>query len=364
MITETYELPGAGRSAERVPARALPRQGDAGHRRASGRRVKTLLHIKQWSFHWQQDYRYATPIPLPARHAADDAVHVRQLGRRTATTRRRRPCACGSGRKSDGRDGGSRPAGAAEDGGRRAAAGRVVRRTVPARYLALGESRVREEPNNAEYRAFLGGQYVEGGRFAERDAAPRGRRPAAIRESAAAHNDLGTALMEPGRLPEALAALRRAAALEPRNELMHFNLGNALREVVAARRRRSRRTRRRCRSIRIFRTRTSTWARCSSRRGRIKDALPHFERAVELQPNSAVLHNNLGRRARRVGRYVDAMQHVRRALAIEARLRAGDRQLTSVCSRWGSGRALPRLRSAGHRRFRSSPRRRGCRLRP
>ncbi|HEY6358901.1 MAG TPA: hypothetical protein VIX35_11685, partial [Vicinamibacterales bacterium] len=28
--------------------------------------VKTLLHIPQWSFHWQQDYRYATPIPLPA----------------------------------------------------------------------------------------------------------------------------------------------------------------------------------------------------------------------------------------------------------------------------------------------------------
>ena len=27
--------------------------------------VKSLLHIKQWSFHWQQDYRYAAPIPLP-----------------------------------------------------------------------------------------------------------------------------------------------------------------------------------------------------------------------------------------------------------------------------------------------------------
>ena len=25
--------------------------------------VKTLLHIKQWSFHWQQDYRFVTPIP-------------------------------------------------------------------------------------------------------------------------------------------------------------------------------------------------------------------------------------------------------------------------------------------------------------
>ena len=28
--------------------------------------TKVLLHIPQWSFHWQQDYRYANPIPLAA----------------------------------------------------------------------------------------------------------------------------------------------------------------------------------------------------------------------------------------------------------------------------------------------------------
>src|SRR4030095_4801133 len=28
--------------------------------------VKSLIHIKQWSFHWQQDYSYATPVALPA----------------------------------------------------------------------------------------------------------------------------------------------------------------------------------------------------------------------------------------------------------------------------------------------------------
>src|SRR5205807_8062480 len=27
---------------------------------------KPLIHIKHWSFHWQQDYQYATPVALPA----------------------------------------------------------------------------------------------------------------------------------------------------------------------------------------------------------------------------------------------------------------------------------------------------------
>jgi hypothetical protein len=30
-----------------------------------GGETKTLIHIPRWSFHWQQDYRYVTPIALP-----------------------------------------------------------------------------------------------------------------------------------------------------------------------------------------------------------------------------------------------------------------------------------------------------------
>ena len=32
---------------------------------ALNRRAKTLLHIRQWSFHWQQDYRFVQPVALP-----------------------------------------------------------------------------------------------------------------------------------------------------------------------------------------------------------------------------------------------------------------------------------------------------------
>ena len=42
---------------------------------------QVALHIEQWSFHWQQDYRYVTPVRLPRGTTHHDAVHLRQLGR-------------------------------------------------------------------------------------------------------------------------------------------------------------------------------------------------------------------------------------------------------------------------------------------
>jgi len=48
----------------------------------------------------------------------------------------------------------------------------------------------------------------------------------------------------------------------------------------------------------------------------VKEALPHFARAVELQPNSAVLRTNLGSALAASGRYDEAMRHIRRALEL------------------------------------------------
>ena len=46
-----------------------------------GGESQTLIHIPRWSFHWQQDYRYVTPIPLPRGYAHRDALHLRQFRR-------------------------------------------------------------------------------------------------------------------------------------------------------------------------------------------------------------------------------------------------------------------------------------------
>ena len=65
---------------------------------------------------------------------------------------------------------------------------------------------------------------------------PPGRGPAAFRVRAAAsipgrraaHNELAGALLKLRRVPEAIAHFRQAAALSPRDERMHYNLGRAL----------------------------------------------------------------------------------------------------------------------------------------
>jgi Flp pilus assembly protein TadD len=54
-------------------------------------------------------------------------------------------------------------------------------------------------------------------------------------------------------------------------------------------------------------------------RGRLRDALPHFQRAAELEPDSPMLLNNLAGGLAASGRFPEAMQYVRRALAIDPR---------------------------------------------
>ena len=76
---------------------------------------------------------------------------------------------------------------------------------------------------------------------------------------AAAHNNLGNALVAQGRLAEAVASFQEAVRLQPDFAVTHYNLGNALRE-----------------------------------RGQLAAAVASFQEAVRLQPGYAVAHLNLG----------------------------------------------------------------------
>jgi len=51
-------------------------------------------------------------------------------------------------------------------------------------------------------------------------------------------------------------------------------------------------------------------------RDRVDEAIPHFERAVELAPNVAPVHRNLGRALYRQGRLDEAIEQYRQALAL------------------------------------------------
>jgi tetratricopeptide (TPR) repeat protein len=275
--------------------------------------AKTLLHIPRWSFHWQQDYRYATPIALPAgsrltmRYTYDNSSDNDENPHRPPVRVRLGPNSTDE---------------MAELGlqvmpNSVADAARIVQSFVERDALAniaLGEMRVKESPGVAEYQAFLGASYVEVDRFA--DAIPHLETALRLDEkSAAAHNDLGTALMSQGRLPDALRHFQRAAALAPRDENVQFNLGNALNRASRADEAAAAYERALALNPAFPDAHANLGALLFSR-GRVKEALPHFERAVELQPNSAVLHTNVASALAASGRYEDAMRHVRRALEL------------------------------------------------
>jgi len=52
-------------------------------------------------------------------------------------------------------------------------------------------------------------------------------------------------------------------------------------------------------------------------RGRVDEAIPHFQRALEIQPDNAVTHNSLGKVLQQQGRVDEAITHFQRALDIQ-----------------------------------------------
>ena len=313
VVTDTYELPVAVDLMSVYPhAHYLGKEMDVTATLPDGT-VKTLLHIKEWSFHWQQDYRYVTPIPLP-RGTKLTMRYIYDNSEGNDENPRHPPVRVRFGPKSTDE--------MAELGlqvmPKSIADAAQLAQSFDDRDMltnvTLGEARVREAPDVAENRSFLGAAYVETGRFAE--AIPQ--LEAALRldeRSASAHSDLGTALMAQGDLANALVHLQRAAALAPRNESMQFNLGNALNK--ASRTAEAAAAYERALAINPdFPDAHVNLGTLLFAHGRVKDALPHFERAVQLMPNSAVIHGDLGSALAGSGRYADALKEFRRAIAL------------------------------------------------
>jgi len=313
VITDTYELPVPVDLMSVYPhAHYLGKEMRVTATFPDGA-VKTLLYIRQWSFHWQQDYRYATPIPLPRgtrltmRYTYDNSEANEENPRHPPVRVRLGPKSTDEMAELGLQLLPKSPADAAQ----------LVREFDDRDSLAnvaLGEMRVREAPNVAGNQSFLGGAYVEVGRFA--DAIPH--LDAALRideRSASAHGDLGTALMAQDRLADALVHLRRAAALAPRDEIVQFNLGNALNRALRVNDAAAAYER----ALAINPDFPDAHVNLGSllfSHGRVTDALPHLERAAALKPNSAVIHDDVGSALAATGRYAGALREFRRALAL------------------------------------------------
>lgn len=107
------------------------------------------------------------------------------------------------------------------------------------------------------------------------------RRPDESPRSAEALFEEGTALAQRGRLPEAIAALTRAAELKPQLAEAHFNLGSAYRDI-----------------------------------GEPAKALAAFRRVTELVPGFADAHYSIGVLLREQGALDEAAGSLRQALAL------------------------------------------------
>jgi tetratricopeptide (TPR) repeat protein len=96
------------------------------------------------------------------------------------------------------------------------------------------------------------------------------------------YNDLGNALHEIGRVDEALASFLRAVELNPRLAEAHSNLGRIL---------------------------------CGLRR--FEEAAAHCQCAIDIDPGSPIAHNNLGNALGEIGRPIEAEASYRRSLALK-----------------------------------------------
>jgi tetratricopeptide (TPR) repeat protein len=275
--------------------------------------TKTLLHIGEWSFHWQQDYRYAAPVPLPAgttltmRYTYDNSddntenphhppVRV-QVGPRSVDEMANLGLQVMPKSRADA-----------------VTLIEAFEQRDKLENVAIGEARVRENPGAAADEAFLGGSYVEVARFA--DALPH--LELALRldpKSASAHNYTGGALFGLGRVSESIPHFQKAAALSPRDERIQFNLGNALsalgRPGAAAAAFEA--------ALAInpdFSEAHGNLGALFFASGRRAEALTHLRRAVDLKPDSAVAHSDLGGALAAAGQLTEAMAHVRRALEL------------------------------------------------
>ena len=99
---------------------------------------------------------------------------------------------------------------------------------------------------------------------------------------APAHSNLGTALQRQGRLDEAVAAYREALRLNPGHAEAHYNLGSALQEQF-----------------------------------RLDEAVECYQAALRVRAAYPQACNNLGIALRDLGRLEEAVEAYRRALALE-----------------------------------------------
>jgi Flp pilus assembly protein TadD len=265
--------------------------------RPDGTRVP-LLTIKQWDIKWQDQYRYATPVPLPKGTTVSMRFVYDNSDRNTNNPARPAHRVRWGATSTD------------EMGAlwievipRRSEDAKQLEAEQDARGLradiAGAETQARANPTDASAHNYLATKYLQGGRIPEAMAALE----QALRLDAAdaeAHSNLGSILQSQGRLDDAARHIREAVRLKPDDDRVRFNLGNLLLAT-----------------------------------GRPDEAIGEFRRAVSINPDNADAHFNLAMLLGPRNQLHEAVQHLTRVIDINPRSPDAHRNLAIALSLQG-----------------------------
>jgi Flp pilus assembly protein TadD len=276
--------------------------------------TRRLLHIRDWSFHWQQDYRFAAPIALPR----GTAIAMRFTYDNSAANPENPhhpPVRVRAGQRSTDEMGNLLVQIAPRTAADRAALARDLASRDVAANVATAEALVAAEPANAAHRVFLGGSYVDAGRVSD-GIAQLERAIQLAPRSARAFNEMGGALLRANRVAEAVQSFQRAAAIRPDDARLQYNLGRALGMANA----------RAAASVALERALALDPRLAEAHdelgvllfaAGRVREAVAHLTRAVELAPDSSMFRSDLGGALAEQGQVEAALVHLRRALELD-----------------------------------------------
>ena len=150
------------------------------------------------------------------------------------------------------------------------------------------------------------------------------------KESPVAENNFGMALVEKGRIAEAIPHLENAIALSPDYVVARNNLGGALSVMN-----RQEEAINQCReALRIkphFAMAHRNWGLALERLGRRDEALEHYRRAIEIEPNQQLALINLGNLLLGIGRAGESEPYFQKVL---------DLNPSNSAALYGLGKAL------------------------
>jgi Flp pilus assembly protein TadD len=312
-ITDSYTLPVDVEALDIKPhAHYLAREMKAYAELPNG--TKTwLIYIKSWDFHWQDSYRYTTPVVLPAgTRVTMEYTYDNSLANRANPNRPPRRVTFGQDASNEmgdlwiqvlPRD----PADLARLNSSMAA------KMLPQDIVGY-ETMLRADPDNLTLHEDLAGLYLEAGDFA--DAAKQSAEAIRLKpDNAAAHYSLGYDLLQLGQFGQALPHLRQALALDPGYMTARYALGLAL--WASGSRAEALDTFRE--AVRLARSNAGAHYNLAvmlERDGQVEEARASYEKAVELDESFADAHLALGLLRARRGEGARAADSFRRALSL------------------------------------------------